>query len=1086
MAGNRGIYNAAMKRAQGHVLKQAWSAALREYQRAVTEFPDDTDALMGIAAAYAGMQRWEEALELYRDLNQASPNEPVIMERLAEAYVQVKDWNQARDTFLRLSDQYVVRRQITQAISALELLSQIQPNDDEVLNRLAHLYQDAGDRAATAQTQIVRIELLFRQERFDEAMALCEQTLKVSPENRQAKELLYRLRREMADRKERGEAVAEAEPGAAVSNYQLEEWVREAVERQEQGDLDSALRLYERAVEEGLQRADVNYSLGLLYRQKERLEEAVEPFKSAAKDEEYALSSHFALGEVLRDLGQLDEAAQEFERALHLVDLQSIGREAVDDLIQMYEASASVHEKRGDLARAASLYTTLAGFLQAKRLRKERTEELQQRAKELTERSMFSKLRQLGTGILPAIEERARGEPARQPPTEVSRPGSAIPSLAGGTLRPITDFLRTGGGITTPLEGGPPITTAPRVKPLQEALAIIPPVPVQLPVRQLDKSGLEEPVREIVEASRVYLEKGLFNAAIDACCEVINQAPHYLPIHLRLAEVYERQDRPEMAVAKYQALIDTYLSREEKEKTIEVYEALLALSPDNVSARSRLADLLTELGRKKEAAHQTIQVAQLYFRLGQTDRAVAAFREVRGMAPDDKEVYLEYGLFLLKTDRPEAALAELHHVLQMDPQDPVAVARVNIALIRLGEEKPFWDSLVTVLKRVEDPAVSSAIENEYKEAVLHQEAPLLYYTLGLVQRQIGQVYEAIESFQRALQRFDERPTDPLQLRLCRGLAEGYLLLDRAEEAVSILQQGLEWAEVLAPKEPEEAAHAIFALPTLLSLYHWLAEAYTKAGQPEQAIAALSQAKATHPFDRETSSKLADLHFRQGNLGQALAELNELVQHYEQTDQLDFALDVLQKMTRLAPSNLAVHERLAHLYIRRGYIDQGLGELGVLADLREKRGLIEEALRSLQQMAEIYLTLGQHDRSYQVYDRIVQLAPDDVASRQQLVNLHILAGRLADALEEQRAIARIALRQKEAETIVAALHQVLALSPEDRWALRELADYLSSVEEHSQAVRLYRRLARLEPDDVEVAVRLQEEEDWIRAQAGTTG
>jgi len=1070
MAGNRGIYNAAMKRAQAHAWKQEWAEALREYQRAAAEFPDDVDARMGTAAAYAGLERWREALEIYQDLQRPSPDDPVILDRLADVYVRVKETGKARDTFLRLSDQYVLQRKIAQAISALERLGELLPRDEEVLTRLARLYQEAGDRNAAARVQIERVRILFQEKRLNDAMTLCEETLRLAPDNRQAKELLYRLRREMAARKERGEE-EQLGPSTAVSTYQLEEWVREGTERQEQGDLESALRLYERAAQAGLHRGDVCYNLGFLYKETGRLEQAVAQFQEAAKDDEYALSGHYALGEAYRDLDKLDLAAQEFEQALHLVDLQSIGREAVQDLIQMYEAAASVHERRGDLARAASLYATLAGFLQTKRWRQGKTEQFRQRAQELTEKSMFAKLRQLGTGILPAIEESVRGEPARELPAETFWTESAIPSLSEGTLRPITDFLRPGG-----FAEGRPAGTAFDVKPLEEALAIVPPVRLQLPVRELDTAGLDEPARELVEVSRIYLERGLFNAAIDACCEIIEMAPDYLPIHLRLAEIYERQDRPEMALNKYQALVNTYLAREEKEKAVEVYQALLSISPDAVSSRSRLADLLAGLGKTQEAVQQLVQVAQIYFRLGQTNRAMETFREVRALAPDDRQVFLDYGLFLLKLDRPEAAVGELRRALQMDPRDPVALTRMNIALAWLKEEGSFWESLEAVHKRaMEDEESYRATEKEYKEALLHQEVPLLYYALGLLQRQAGQIGEAIETFQRAYSLLGSAPTDLLQLRLCRAMAEGYLLQDRSEEAIRILQQGLQWAEVLAPKEAPAAAQEIATLPTPLSFYHWLAEAYTKAGRLDQAISALVQAKASHPLDRETCTKLADLHFRQGNLRQALAELNELVQHYEQSNQLDRGLEILQQMVRLAPSNMAVRNRLATLCIRRGYIERGLSELEVLSELRQKKGLIDEAVRSLQQMAEIFWTMGRHDRAYQVYDRIVKLAPSDISARQQLINLHILAGRLADALEEQRNVARIALQRKETETAIAALHQVLALEPEDRWALRQLAGLLASLKEHSQAVRLYRRLIRLEPGDAEVAVKLQEEE-----------
>lgn len=1078
MAGNRGIYKAAMKRAQAHAWEEKWSAALREYQRAAEEFPDDLDARLGIATACAGLDRWREALEIYEDLHRGSPNDPVILERLGEAYVQIDNLSRAREVYLRLSDQHVVHRKIAQAIGALELLDELLPQDEEVMTRLARLYQEAGDRSSAVQTNVERIRLLFREERLSEAMKLCEEALQLDPDNRQAKELLFRLRREMSARRERGEVVEEAPPGSAVSSYQMEEWVREATERQEQGDLETAVRLYERAVEAGLRRADVSYSLGVLYKDMGQLEMAIEQLGVAAADEEYALSSHYALGECYRDMGQLGEAAQQFERALHLVDLQTIGREAVDDLIQMYEAAAEIHQQQGDLARAASLYTTLAGFLQSKRWHRGRTDEFRQRAQELTEKSMFAKLRQLGTGLLPAIESHARGEPAKEPPTDLEAPEAEIPSLSEGTLRPITDFLRTGTYSPESLAQKPMISA--EVKPLEEALAIIPPVPIQLPVRQLDTADLAESAQELVEASRIYLEKGLFNAAIDVCCEVIQQQPDYLPIHLRLGEIYERQDRPEMALSKYQALINTYLAREEKDAAVPVYEALLAISPDAVSSRSRLADLLIELDRIDDALQQLLQVALTYFRLGQTNQAVETFRSARALAPDIPAVYLEYGLFLLKMDRPEAAITELRRALQLDPTNPLALARLNIALSLAGEKTAFWGSLASVLNRAQEEEAYRIIEKEYKDTVLFQGTPLLYYALGLLQRQGGQVLDAIENFERAYETFGPTASDPMQLRLCRARAEALLLLDRSEEAIDVLRQGLQWAEVLAPKKAEAPSDDLSTVPSLLSFYHWLAEAYTKAGQLEQAIAALVQTKANYPFDRETGTKLADLYFRQGDLRQALSELNELSQHYEQNNQLDRALEILQHMNQLAPSNLSVRKRLSHLYIRRGYIERGLDELEALAELQQKRGRIEESVQSLQQMAEIFWTMGRHDRAYQVYDRIVQLAPGDISARQQLINLHILAGRLADATEEQRNIARIALSVDDFESAVAALHQVLALDPQDRWALERLARLLSSLGEHSQSARLYRRLVSREPDQPTWAQRLEEEERLIEA------
>jgi tetratricopeptide (TPR) repeat protein len=74
--------------------------------------------------------------------------------------------------------------------------------------------------------------------------------------------------------------------------------------------------------------------------------------------------------------------------------------------------------------------------------------------------------------------------------------------------------------------------------------------------------------------------------------EVIRLNVDYLPVHMRLGEIYEREGRPDEALAKYQLLIDTYMVRNEPRPAIAVYKRLIELSPDTINARLRLAELL--------------------------------------------------------------------------------------------------------------------------------------------------------------------------------------------------------------------------------------------------------------------------------------------------------------------------------------------------------------------------------------------------------------------------------------------------------------------------------------------------------------
>ena len=118
--------------------------------------------------------------------------------------------------------------------------------------------------------------------------------------------------------------------------------------------------------------------------------------------------------------------------------------------------------------------------------------------------------------------------------------------------------------------------------------------PSYAPVTVLDTSGLDEVSERYVVASEKYIDQRLMLAATDACLEVIRLAPDYLPIHLRMGEIYEREGRPEEALSKYQLLIDTYIARGESSAAIPVYFRLIELSPDTTNARARLADGLLE------------------------------------------------------------------------------------------------------------------------------------------------------------------------------------------------------------------------------------------------------------------------------------------------------------------------------------------------------------------------------------------------------------------------------------------------------------------------------------------------------------
>jgi tetratricopeptide (TPR) repeat protein len=726
----------------------------------------------------------------------------------------------------------------------------------------------------------------------------------------------------------------------------------------------------------------------------------------------------------------------------------------------MYESAAQIYTQLNDIARAASLYSTLANFLQNKRWGKERAGEFRQKAKELTERNMFAKLRTLGTGALTMPEP---SQPAPAPAQSETMPET------WGKIRPITDFLRPERAEESSSIDIFAVTSAPAAPAPPDPLAGLdtldtlpaPEKPSFTPVTSLDTNGLDEVVARYVVASEKYIEQDLILAALDACLEVIRLAPEFLPIHLRMGEIYEREGRAEEALVKYQLLIDTYMVRSEPTKAIDVYKRLIELSPDTINARMRLAELLKNDGRVADAADQMAIVASTYFRMGQTNKAMEEYRRGLQWAPDSVALHAQYGQALLKLERYESALGEFRRALELDQNDLAGIARMNLTLALMGEQPAaIWQSLATLLEQLRvNPQPLGLVQSEYRSALLFADEPILHYILGIIQQSTGQHQSALLEFEQAIDLLDSGE-DPLLPRVLvhQAMADSYISLGQANEALAQLQQGQSIAPAAAP---HPAARYPFSTPLSKGdLVRRMAEAYAASDDLAGAERALREAKQHLPYDRAIYTKLADIYFRQGKLNDALAQLDELATYYESRQDLDRAIETLEYAAKLAPSNIPLGNRLARLYIRRGFLDKGIAGLTRVAEQQRKAGQLKDAVASLQQIADIHWTLGRQDEARTIYDKIVQIAPNDIDARQWLALMHALAFRTADAIAEKKQIVRIFLQQRDFDGAIAELHQIIGLDQKDIDAYFQLGDVLMRREEYDQAFRLYGRLLKM--------------------------
>lgn len=247
---------------------------------------------------------------------------------------------------------------------------------------------------------LAEAEFYLQQGMHEEARSVLERVLSLDPDNVHAMERMAQLEEIMKGAREevglpstREESitvfkVAQEAPELREDRYvdlarELERELMEEDKLKVQGGKKGVeptleevpLQEFQRGVREKLDREDyeTHYNLGIAYKEMDLLDEAIEEFRLASRDEGRALSCANLLGLCYLAKGMTEEAIQEFHRGLGLK-----GYPPEEYLGLKYEL-ASAYEVAGDTAKAFELFSEIRAENPTFRNVKEKVQELQNR-----------------------------------------------------------------------------------------------------------------------------------------------------------------------------------------------------------------------------------------------------------------------------------------------------------------------------------------------------------------------------------------------------------------------------------------------------------------------------------------------------------------------------------------------------------------------------------------------------------------------------------------------------------------------------------------------------------------------------------
>ena len=674
---------------QAYMELAEYTDSLRMYQQAARLDPTDVVMLGHVADVFERTGQLDQAArtcmavaEIHlrdRSLDRAISNweraaqlDPGLLGARQRLVIIYQKQGRLRDSIrehLALARIYQARGDVPQAAAVCQAALDLDPDNSDVLAAVGLLRrgrpvpeQPAPSSVPVAETQIVSDSSLARALRSaaqslegDEAAGWPTGTAPAEEEGGSPVEDARQAA--LADLAEFVFEENSAGVGAELSKSDRDSLISKAIEYQTRGEIDEAIDAYEQAIRGGMRQPAAHFNLGLLYQERLRIDEAIEQLEISLQDLEYTLASHFALGECFRAKGRFDEALTHFIEVAKIVDMRTVKREQVGDLVLLYESLAETYAVKGEQEQAVAFTTALAEFLSTK-----------------------------------GWEDKVKD--ARQRLDGLAAEGQTM-SLAEILAVPGSEQLLESISMTNEYSRRGWLDTA-----LEECYQAVQLAPFYLPAhlwlaRLLEQRGqIEASGKKYVTVSRVYRARGDPTRAMDALERATVLAPLDMVLRSRLIEMLKRHGEIDRALDHSMALAEAYYQLAQVDKARDKYQDALQLAPRGSPEKQwghhilhRIADIDMQRLSWRDAArtyHQIIQLApdderasvtlvELLFRLAQSHEALAELdRFLAGLASQ--------GL-------TKKILAILNEMISQQPDNLGLLNRLAAAYAQAGERE---------------------------------------------------------------------------------------------------------------------------------------------------------------------------------------------------------------------------------------------------------------------------------------------------------------------------------------------------------------------------------------------------------------
>ncbi len=380
------------------------------------------------------------------------------------------------------------------------------------------------------------------------------------------------------------------------------------------------------------------------------------------------------------------------------------------------------------------------------------------------------------------------------------------------------------------------------------------------------------------------------NEAIAMAEEAVRVSPGLTDARFFLAKLYSIAQLDADSVRELNKVIEAdpkneeaylFLARErivlkEYWGAVDVLKELLKVNPDSVMAHFTLGQIF-DLNLKDPA------------------KAMKSFEDALSIDPTNVTILLESAELDLRQSRTRKALSKYQEISHLQPDD-VAI-QLKVALIHF--ELKEYDQSISIFRGI---------------LAKNPEADKIRYYLGMLYDSIGKRDEAIAEFSMV------PPNSGFYKEARVRIASNYRHLGKPDMAVKSLKD------------------AIDARSKVAEFYHLAAAMQDDAGNTNDAIGLLKKGRGEIPSDETIAFMLGVLYDKAGDKELALEAMKDVLKINPQNaaalnfvgydlatrgEDLDDALDLIQRAVMIRPDNGFMADSLGWVYFKRGEYESAL-------------------------------------------------------------------------------------------------------------------------------------------------------------------